>query len=221
LTYANTTFRDGIEDSFTVGNTLVSGHYPMYVAYEDYSQGVVNVQLTASYDDGATWTPAIRVNDNVDPADEFQPNLTTAPNGTVSVNFYDRRLACPAAGTAEAATAGLALDVTNPNYAGSLPPYGAMNYCLNASVQFYDASLRPLGHNIRISQHTFDPQLNAPHTSCTTCTTTFIGDYFGNIVAPTAGGTVNYATFVSTYDHGSNSSHQQQQIVSAIQIPTG
>jgi hypothetical protein len=219
--YANTTFRDGIENSFTVGNTLVSRHYPLYVAYEDYSQGVVNVLLTASYDDGVTWTPAIRVNDNVDPVDEFQPNLTTAPNGTVSVNFYDRRLACPAAGSAEAAAAGIGLDTVNPNYTGSLPPYGAVNYCLNASVQFYDASLKPFGHNIRISQHTFDPQLNSPHTSCATCTTTFLGDYFGNVVASTRSGAVNYATFVSTYDHGGNSSHRQQQIVSAIQVPSG
>src|SRR2546430_11360077 len=46
------------------------------------------------------------------------------------------RSPCPAAGSTEAAAAGLALDTVNPNYAGSLPPYGATNYCVNASVQF-------------------------------------------------------------------------------------
>jgi hypothetical protein len=219
LMYANTTFRDGIENTFAVGNTLVGGQYPMYVVYEDYSQGVTNVQLTASYDDGASWTPAVRVNDNADPVDEFQPNLATSSDGRVSVNFYDRRLACPQAGSAEAAAAGLALDTVNPRYGGSLPPYGAVNYCVNASVQFYDASLNAIGNNIRISQHTFDPQLDAPHTSCATCTTTFIGDYFGNVVAPAPGGAVNYATFVSTYDHGANPAHHQEQIVSRIQVP--
>jgi hypothetical protein len=220
LRYANTTLRDGIENTYTVGSNLVGHHYPLYVAYEDYSQGVTNVLLTASYDDGVTWTSPIQVNDNATAVDEFQPNLTTAANGTVSVNFYDRRLPCPAAGTTEANAAGLALDVVNPNYTGSLPPYGAGNYCVNASVQFYTPRLSPSGHNIRISQHTFDPQLNAPHPRCATCITTFIGDYFGNVVAETSDGAVDYATFVSTYDYrGGNSGHYQQQIVSAIRVP--
>jgi hypothetical protein len=217
--YPNTTFRDGIEDTFTLGPNLVNGHYPLYVAYEDYSAAIGNVELTASYDGGATWTAPITVNDNARAVDEFQPNLATAPNGTVSVNFYDRRLACPVAGTTEADAAGLALDTVNPNYTGSMPPYGAKNYCVNASVQFYNARLRPIGHNVRISQHTFDPQLDAPHTGCAACIGTFIGDYFGNVVAPITGGAVNYATFVSTFNYGGNAGHHQQQIVSAILVP--
>lgn len=93
--FANTTFRDGIENSFATGTTLVNGRYPLYVAWEDYSVGVDNVLLTASYDAGAS----------------FQPNLAVSASGTVSVNFYDRRLPCPAAGTVEAMNAGLALEV--------------------------------------------------------------------------------------------------------------
>ena len=50
--------------------------------------GVDNVMLTASYDGGATWTGPIQVNDNTGPVDEFQPNLTAAPDGTVSMDFY-------------------------------------------------------------------------------------------------------------------------------------
>jgi hypothetical protein len=206
--YPNTTFRDGIENTFAVGLTPVSGRYPLYIAYEDYATGFGNVLLTASYDDGATWSAPVRVNDNANPVDEFQPNLAAAPDGTVSVNFYDRRLPCPAAGTAEAAGAGLALDTA--------APYDATNYCVNASVQFYSATLRPLGHNVRISEHTFDPQLDAPHTSCATCSTTFIGDYFGNVVGPSG---TDYATFVSTFDDGTNPGHHQQQIVSTVAVP--
>jgi hypothetical protein len=214
--YPNTTFRDGIENTFTVGNHLdAQGQYPLYVAYEDFSAGVGNVLLTASYDGGATWTSPIQVNDNASPVDEFQPNLTVAPDGTVSVAFYDRRLACPAAGSAAATAAGLVLDQVNPNYSGSLPPYGAANYCVNASIQFYSPTLAPIGHNIRISQNSYDPQLNSPHTSCATCETTFIGDYFGN----TVGGAVDYASFVSTYDDGTNSGHYQQQIVATVAVP--
>jgi hypothetical protein len=218
--YPNTTFRDGIEDTFAVGNQLdAQGLYPLYVSYEDFSAGTGNVMLTASYDGGATWTSPVQVNDNASSADEFQPNLTVAPGGTVSVNFYDRRLACPAAGTADAAAAGIALDQVNPNYTGSLPPYGAANYCVNASIQFYNPQLRPIGHNILISQHSFDPQLNSPHTSCASCESTFIGDYFGNTVAATAAGAVDYSTFVSTYNDGTNPASYQQQIVASVPVP--
>jgi hypothetical protein len=219
LEYANTTIRDGIEDTFTVGRTLVNGRYPLYVSYEDYSAGVDNVLLTASYDGGATWSSPIQVNDNAALVDEFQPNLTAAPNGTVSVAFYDRRLACPAAGTTAAAVTGLALDQTNPHYTGTLPPYGATNYCVNASIQFYTPALAPIGNNIRISQHTFDPQLNAPHTGCASCETTFLGDYFGNDVGSGTHGLVDYTTFVSTYADPANPGHQQQQIVAKLPVP--
>ena len=215
LTYANTTFRDGIENSFTVGNhPAPNGAYPLYVAYEDYSAGVVNVLLTASYDGGKTWMTPIQVNDNASAADEFQPNLTVAGDGTVSVNFYDRRLACPTAGT-EANAAGLTLDQSNPNYSGSLPPYGASNYCVNASIQFYTSTLAPLGHNVRLTAHTWDPQLNGPRPDGANVTTGFIGDYFGNITD----GTTDISTFVSTFDDGTNPSNRQQQIVATVPIP--
>lgn len=153
------------------------------------------------------------------PVDEFQPNLTVAADGTVSVNFYDRRLACPAAGTKEATAAGLALDQVNPNYTGSLPPYSAANYCVNASIQFYDPLLHPIGHNIRLTQHTWDPQLNSPHTGSAGGESTFIGDYFGNATGPAGKTTVDYSTFVSTYNDGTNPAHYQQQTVATVAVP--
>jgi hypothetical protein len=212
--YPNTTFRDGILNSFTIGPTAINGHYPLYVAYEDAGSGLTGVLLTASTDDGLTWSTPLQVNDNATPADAFQPSVATGANGTVGVAFYDRRLPCPAMGTAEAIAAGIGLDQTNPRYAAT-PPYGATNYCVNASVQFYGADLVPKGHNVRLSPHTFDPQLNAPHTGCATCLTTFLGDYFGFDTA----GTTAFFTFVSTYDEGRNPQHYQQQIVASITIP--
>ena len=207
--YPNTTYRSGIADSFAVGNHLSKqGRYPLYIAYEDFSAGVANEMLTASYDGGQNWTTAIMVNDNAAPAQEHQGNLAVAASGTVMVNFYDRRLPCPSAGTAEAAAAGLALEAT--------PPYGAADYCVNASMQFYTPALAPIGHNIRISQHAFDPQLNAPHSGCATCVTTFIGDYFGN----TSTGSTNFSTFVSTFnDAAGNPAHYQQQVVATLSVP--
>jgi len=209
--YANTTFEDGIEETFAVGDGA------LYLAYESKSSGFGNILLTASYDQGRTWTEPIQVNDNINAAvDEFQPNLAVGPTGRVAVNFYDRRLACPAAGTAEAAAAGLALDQTNANYAGALPPFGASNYCITSSVQFYDARLRPMGHNVRITEHVWDPQLNAPFRSCF-CNPNdmFLGDYFGHEIA----GSTDYASFISTYDDGTNPRHYQQQVVAKVSVP--
>jgi hypothetical protein len=163
--------------------------------------------ISASYDGGATWIAPAQVNDNVSQVDEFQPNVTVLPNGTVAVAFYDRRLACPSSGTGEALAAGLAQD---PNQ-----PYGATNYCVNTSVQFYSPTLTPRGHNIRLSAHTWDPQLNAPKVSCPTCTVTFIGDYFG--IA--GNGTYAFTTSVSTYNYGSNPNYHQQQVIAKVTAP--
>jgi len=211
-TYRNTTFREGILNTFAVGNQLIGRFYPLYVSYEDQSTGSSNVYLTASYDDGASWTTPFLVNDN--PAGEdteaLQPNLGVAPNGTVAVAFYDRRLACPESG-AEATAAGLQYD---PG-----APYGARDYCINAAIQFYRPTLVPIGHNIRLSAHTWDPQLQSPRPSCicsSTLPNTFIGDYFG----VDSGGGWTYTTSVSTYDDGANPSNYQQQVVARITTPS-
>jgi len=207
LEYANTNFRDGIEDTFAVGpGRLANGQYPLYSSWEDYSAGFGNLVLSASYDGGQTWSAPIQVNDNANPnVDALQPNLTTAANGTVLVAFYDRRLACPTG--AEATAAGLGLDPNNPA--------GASNYCINASLQAYGTALSPIGHNIRISLHTWDPQLNSMKPSGIARFEGFIGDYFGNITS----GSTDITTSVSTFDDGSNPSHFQQQVIASLTIP--
>jgi hypothetical protein len=207
LEYANTNFRDGIEDTFAVGpGRLANGQYPLYISWEDYSLGFGNLILSASYDGGSTWSAPIQVNDNASlNVDALQPNLTTASNGRVLVAFYDRRLACPTG--SEAVAAGLGLD---PNH-----PSGASNYCINASLQTYDPLLRPVGHNIRVSLHTWDPQLNSMKASGIGSAEGFIGDYFGNITA----GSTDFTDSVSTYDDGTNPNHYQQQVVARLAIP--
>jgi hypothetical protein len=215
-TYQNTTFREGIVNTFAVGHHLLNGHYPLYVSWEDGSSGVSNIYLTSSTDNGVTWSAPIVVNDNVNPVDELQPNLNVADDGvtdTVSVAFYDRRLSCPAAGSSEATAAGIALDPGTAASPGA--PFGRANYCINTAIQFYEATLQPIGHNIRLSQHTWDPQLNAPHPRCICDSETFIGDYFGN----TSSASSEYTTSVSTFDDGSNQNHYQQQVVASVPIP--
>src|SRR2546423_771978 len=216
--YPNTTFTDGITDTFTVGTAKVNGRYPIYMSWEDYASGVDNIMLSGSFDGGQSWTTPVRVTDNVTRADEFQPNLAVAANGTVSVNFYDRRLACPAAGTAPAVVAGIALDTVNPPYSGALPPYRASNYCLTTSLQFYSAALTPLGTNIRLSAHTWDPQLNAPWrygSGLFTGKDTFIGDYFGNDF----NGSTALTSSVSTYNDGNNPQPYQRQVDATPEAP--
>jgi hypothetical protein len=208
LIYPNTNFRDGIEDTFAVGPTrLANGQYPLYVSWEDHSTGFGNLILSASYDGGQTWSGPIQVNDNANPnIDAVQPNLTAASDGTVVLAFYDRRLACPT-DSAGILAAGLSLDPNNPA--------GRTNYCINASVQLYDANLKPIGNNIRISLNTWDPQLNSMKPAGIGRTEGFIGDYYGNITT----GTIDYTTSVSTFDDGSNPNHFQQQVVATLTIP--
>lgn len=207
-TYQNTTFREGIVNTFAVGAKRVktTGMYPLYVSYEDGSTGLSNVYLTASYDGGQTWTTPILVNDNSGPTEALQPNLGVAPNGTAAVAFYDRRLPCPS-GDAEAAAAGIAFD--------PLAPLGAQNYCINTAIQFYRPNLAPIGHNVRLSAHTWDPQLSAPHQVCICSSGTFIGDYFG----VDSGGGYTYTSSVSTFNPGDNPSFYQQQVVAKIATP--
>ncbi len=221
-TYQNTTFREGIVNTFTVGSHKVGTDalgdvYPLYVAYEDGSTGVSNIWLTASYDRGQTWTAPLRVNDNTSAVDELQPNLATDPGtGKIAVAFYDRRLNCPPSSGDEPTKAGLQFD---PNHPGE----NTSNYCVNTALQFYDWQLHPRGPNIRASAHTWDPQLNAPHSGCITCRTTFVGDYFGvesnGIQSSQTPGNAMYTTSVSTYDYGNNRTNYQQQIVARIPIP--
>jgi hypothetical protein len=207
-TYQNTTFTEGIVNSFALGPKLVNGHYPLYVTYENEDpSGLSNVYVTGSFDGGATWTAPVRVNDNTGPTEALQPNANVAPNGAVTIAFYDRRLPCPAPGDAEYAASGVAYD--------PLSPAGRANYCVNAAIQFYSPTLQPLGHNVRLSAHTWDPQLNAPKRFCVCGSSTFLGDYFG----VDSGGGYTYTTSISTFDYGQNPSYYQQQIVARVATP--
>ena len=74
----------------------MNGHWPLYVAYENEDpDGFSRVYVTGSLDGGATRRAPIRVNDGPDDVEALQPRVEVAPNGTVAVAFYDRRLACP------------------------------------------------------------------------------------------------------------------------------
>ena len=178
-------------------------HACAFVAYENEDPGGFSrVNVTGSLDGGATWSTPIRVNDGSDDVEALQPRVEVAPSGTVAVVFYERRLACPA-------------DPVSGVQFDPLAPAGKRNVCVNAAIQFYAPALTLLGHNIRLSRFTWDPQLNAPKRTCVCGSSTFLGDYFGLDF----GGGYAYTSSVSTYDYGNNPSFYQQQIVARVALP--
>jgi hypothetical protein len=173
----NTTFRDGIVESFAASRTH-PGH--LYLTYENWDGAQFDVWLAQSVDHGATWTTPVRVNDNARPtaSDQFQPAVAEGPGGAVAVAFYDRRAACP-------------------NAQSVLPAdRGRTNFCIDVSVQAYRDAGRGavrVGANVRASAYSWDPQNPAQHVgglgqmACAShddpCTLSFIGDYFGLAVS--------------------------------------
>lgn len=206
--YRNTTFRAAFGEAFVVGPRKIGRFYPLYAAYEQTRTNGSTLFIRGSFDGGVHWREPIQVNDNAGEGEALQPNLAVAPNGTVAVAFYDRRLPCPERDTPEAAVVGLLFDPR--------APYGRRNYCINTAIQFYRANLRPVGHNVRLSEHTWDPQLSAPRFDCICNPASFIGDYFG---IDSRGG-FTYTASVETYNAaGENPGYHQQQLVSKIRTP--
>ncbi len=206
--YENTTFRSAFGLAFAVGPRKTGGSYPLYIAYEDATASGTGLFARASFDGGRHWRRPVRIDDDRGPGEALQPNLAVSPRGTVSVAFYDRRLPCPGRASVEAARAGLQLDPRQP--------FGRQDYCVNTAVQFYRPSLRPVGRNVRLSAHTWDPQLSSPRPACICSAGGFIGDYFG---VDSAGG-FTYAASVTTANvAGENPGFHQQQLVSKIRTP--
>jgi hypothetical protein len=207
--YKNTTFRSAFGEAFDVGKRKVGRFYPLYGVYENSTaNGPTMLFIRASFDGGKHWRAPLQVNDNSSGGEAFQPAIVAAPNGRVAVAFYDRRLACPARDTPEATIAGLIFDPR--------APFARTNYCVNTAIQFYTAALKPLGHNIRLSPYTWDPQLSTPHPECICTSPSFLGDYFG---LDSRGG-FTYTTSVETYNAGGeNPGFHQQQLVSKLRTP--
>lgn len=65
----------------------------LYLSWADERNGDADILLARSTDGGATWSAPVRVNDDPvgDGKDQFQPQVAVAPDGVVSVMFFDRR----------------------------------------------------------------------------------------------------------------------------------
>jgi hypothetical protein len=220
----NTTFRDGITESFAASPTY-AGH--LYVAYEDwdFTHGQMDVKFVQSIDGGTTWTSPTKVNDSVESAalgytDQFQPTVAAGPNGAVAIAFYDRRATCP----------------SDPSV---LPAHvGRANLCIDTTLQAYKdraSGARAKLGNTRFTTFTWDPLNPAQHVdgigqmACAAhsdpCTANaFIGDYFGLAIS---GGNI-YGFFVSTHypssvtaDEGGTVFYQQQVLAKVARSAYG
>jgi hypothetical protein len=65
----------------------------LYLAWANRIEGDANILFTTAKDGGRTWAAPVRVNDDPpnDGATPFQPQLAVAPDGVVSVSFFDTR----------------------------------------------------------------------------------------------------------------------------------
>ncbi|HET8906711.1 MAG TPA: sialidase family protein [Ktedonobacterales bacterium] len=65
----------------------------LYIAWSDKTFGDADILFTSSRDGGVTWSKPLRVNDDArhNGANQFQPQLAVAPNGVVTVSFFDTR----------------------------------------------------------------------------------------------------------------------------------
>jgi len=66
----------------------------LYLTWSDNRSGDADILFSTSTDHGQSWSLPIRVND--DPlkngANQFQPQIAVAPDGVVSISFFDTRL---------------------------------------------------------------------------------------------------------------------------------
>ena len=71
----------------------VNGH--LYIVYNDKTSGAdkADVYFRMSTDGGATWSAAVRVNNDATNNDQFIPAIAVTPDGAkLAITFYDRRL---------------------------------------------------------------------------------------------------------------------------------
>lgn len=66
----------------------------LYITWSDKGPRDADILLSTSTDHGQTWSAPLRVNDDPldDGVNQFQPQLAVAPDGVVSISFFDTRL---------------------------------------------------------------------------------------------------------------------------------
>ncbi len=153
----NSTFRSPASlPAFTASPT--NGN--LYLAWADYRNSDSDIYFTRSTNGGSTWSTPLRLND--DPVgngiDQWQPQISVAPNGRVAVSWFDRRLNCPTDSWIPPAHRGLS------------------NFCIDTFITRSFDDGQTWVANLRASAQTWDWSLNLPLDGSGDG---FIGDYQG------------------------------------------
>jgi hypothetical protein len=188
------------------------GH--LYVAWNRLSHGQVDVMVSASHDNGRTWSGPRRVNDDRGSSDQFSATVAAGPRGAVAVAFYDMRARCPRHDPA------------------ILPGHrGRRGTCIGLTLQPYRDGrhgLHATRGNVLVSRRLWDPYQpggtrgGLPQQACedpaAPCDDIFLGDYFSMQVS----GRRIYVLSVSTHppsrvrgDDGRRL-HYQQQVLTTV-----
>jgi hypothetical protein len=188
------------------------GH--LYVAWNRLRHGQVDVMVSASHDNGRTWSHPRRVNDDRGTANQFSATVAAGPRGAVAVGFYDMRARCPRHDPAILAG-----------------HRGRRDTCIGLTLQpFRDTArgLRRTRPNLLVSRHLWDPyqpggtrggvSQQACEDASASCDDIFLGDYFSMQVSARR----VYALSASTHPRssvvgdGGRRLHYQQQVLTTV-----
>ncbi|HLX59383.1 MAG TPA: sialidase family protein [Ktedonobacteraceae bacterium] len=66
----------------------------LYITWSDKGTGDADILFSTSRGHGQTWSAPLRVNDDAlrNGANQFQPQMAVAPDGVISISFFDTRL---------------------------------------------------------------------------------------------------------------------------------
>jgi hypothetical protein len=169
----------------------------LYIAWSDYRNGDADIYFARSTNGGGSWSTPVRLND--DPVgngvDQFQPQVSVAPNGRVAVMWFDRRLTCP-----------------------DLPwipmdHIGLANFCIDTFMTRSLDEGQTWVPNIRASAQTWDWTLNLPLDGSGYG---FIGDYQG--IA--SNNEYDLPFWNATANLGGNAENYQEIFVARVPVAT-
>ena len=65
----------------------------LYITWSDLASGDADILFSASRDGGRSWSAPLRVNNDAmhNGAEQFQPQMAVAPDGVISISFFDTR----------------------------------------------------------------------------------------------------------------------------------
>jgi len=188
------------------------GH--LYVAWNRLSHGQVDVMLSASHDNGRTWSPPTRVNDDHGSTHQFSATVAAGLRGAVAVGFYDMRARCPRHDPAV------------------LPAHrGQPGTCIGLTLQPYrdgPQGLRATRRNLLVSRHLWDPYQpgqtrggvgqQACEDSAAPRDDIFLGDYFSMQVSGRRVYLLSASTHPRSRVRGDDGRrlHYQQQVLTTV-----